>query len=113
MEINEFIKKIRECEKSYQMANLKGLKVFRYSETYLSIKIIPDKHICKTCGTDLTLNSSYIEVYFNAPQKNLSIFEANLLFMVFKLNKLPHDYENFHKCIAGNKFINNIKDVKC
>jgi len=52
-----------------------------------------------------------VTVKFNEPQERLSIFEAALLHMIGSEQKFPSDYASYHKCIAGEHFVNNIKRI--
>ncbi len=42
---------------------------------------------------------------------SLSIFQAEMLFAIWHLRKIPRDYGNYHKCKAGKEFIENIKKL--
>jgi len=112
MKIEEFIKKLRECKKSavYTGTSKFKLKVKRISD---GVTIYEESNkICRYCGTDLSKTLKGVEVLFFKEQKPLSIFQAYLLYMVYVLNKIPSDYANYHKCIAGKEFIENIKQIK-
>jgi len=89
------------------------------SQKYLDIKV--KKYIainrfevyletatCSKCGS--SVRSSVIVDFFK-PIENLTIFEAQLLYSLFVLNKIPYDYAQFHKSQAGKEFIENIKNV--
>lgn len=49
-------------------------------------------------------------VYFTKPHQ-LTIFEAELLFDLIVLRMKPRDYASYHKCKAGERFIENIKKI--
>jgi hypothetical protein len=112
MEIEQFIKKLRSCKKSYRYG-IENLKLIRYSNIKFNIYLEPKKSICPYCKTDLTKEGKKeIKVIFNNPIENLTIFQCNLFYFLYVLNEVPYDYANYHKCIAGINFIKNIKEVK-
>jgi len=118
MEIKEWLKIIKGYKKSFKMIETSTIvnperTIFKISKKY-------DEKICKCCGADLTLkdkNSLNIK-FFEKPNKDtglygsLSVFESSLLYMVFKDNILPYDYVKYHECVAGKRFINNIREVR-
>ena len=110
MDLNEWILKISDCKKGTQTGGL-NLKVRSYSNFPRVKEIYEDAEIkkCKCCGT--LIKERYIKVIFNNEPKPLSVFQAELLFMVYLLDKLPYDYAQYHKCKAGKEFIENIKEV--
>jgi hypothetical protein len=111
MEIEEFLKHLKEAKKSGTYTSQMLLKVKRLSKRELIIYQEEDK-ICKYCGTDLSKNKKELKVSFNQEQEPLSIFQAVMLFMIFSyLKKVPYDYASYHECIAGKKFIENIKEI--
>jgi hypothetical protein len=112
MKIEKFIEKVRSCKRLTVHKYPKLKATVNPERTVWKFSKKPEQKICRTCGTDLTKSSQPVEVEFNNPQKELSIFQANLLFLVFKLNQSPYDYANYHKCIAGQRFIKNIKEIK-
>jgi len=63
---------------------------------------------CKVCGCS---NEKELVITFFSPQK-LTIFEADLLWAIYVLGKRPADYAGYHKCVAGKRFIENIKNVE-
>lgn len=50
-----------------------------------------------------------VKVTFKEPRR-LTIFEAGLLYSIIK-GKKPRDYAEYHKCIAGQKFFDSIKEI--
>jgi hypothetical protein len=40
-----------------------------------------------------------------------TVFEANMLLMVFAMGRCPIDYARYHKCISGKQFIENISSI--
>jgi hypothetical protein len=115
MEMEEFLKKLEECshswiESGHYILTSQGYKL---NENRI-IEIIEKKKdkICSKCGTDLSSSPIGIRVIVDETQKPFTIFEASLLFMMYIHNKIPYDYANFHKCIAGKEFIKNIKQVE-
>jgi len=115
MEIKEWLKIIKGYKKSFKMIETSTIvnperTIFKISKKY-------DEKICKCCGADLTLNPLTIE-FFEKPNKDtglygsLSVFESHLLYMVFRDNTLPYDYAAYHECVAGKRFIENIKKIE-
>lgn len=100
-------------------SSIKGLKKGGYTSDVcrsLTITRIVDteklrlqrKDECSKCNhvhTDV-LYVDFVE------HKRLTIFEAGMLFSVFVDKKLPVDYGAFHECVAGQRFIKNIKDME-
>ena len=56
------------------------------------------------------LEGQEITIIFKEGHK-MSVLEAGLLFMLFAENKRPSDYGDYHSCIAGKRFIENIEKV--
>lgn len=118
MKIEGFIKLLGKCHKSGTQTGysdrIGDLKVTVNPErTIFTINKTPVEKVCKHCGADLTTNEHLsLKVEFNATQEPLSVFQAYLLWMMFKTKQIPYDYASYHKCIAGKRFIENIKEVK-
>lgn len=105
MEIKDFIKKLKNAKKD--------VSVYSYDYKCKSIKNktnwnIYSFDICSKCKREQT-KGVYIEFYKSV---ELTIFQANLLYALYCLNKIPYDYAQYHKCIAGKEFIQNIKQIK-
>lgn len=112
MEIEQFLTILKSCKKSSRYG-IENLKLSKYSDTYFELYLDPKKKVCPYCHTDLTKEGKkIIMITFNEPQEHLTIFEANLFYFLWVLHEVPYDYANWHKCIAGQRFIKNIKEVK-
>lgn len=120
MEIEKFTEKLKECKRSLIqtgtsmcMERIGDLKISVNPQRNLfKISKRPEQKICHYCGTDLTKKEEDpLIIEFNQNQNRLSIFQAYLIYMVFKLNMLPADYAKYHECIAGKEFIENIKNI--
>lgn len=117
MEIENFTKKLKECKKSLiqtgyndKIGNLKVL--VSPDRKFFQIYREPTKKICPYCKTDLTkTDTNFLNINFYESQKNLSVFQAYTLYMIYKLNIIPYDYAAYHKCKAAIEFIKNIKDI--
>jgi len=48
-----------------------------------------------------------IRIFFRRSHR-MTVFEVGMLYFVLVKNRLPYDYANFHKCIAGKEFFDNI-----
>ena len=121
MKINEWLKIIKSCKKSNNMTggNWTSIKVNPERTIFYIFKKIEQK-TCRCCGSDLTLkykNPLTIE-FSEKPNEgtglfgSLSVFESNLLFMVFREGILPYDYAKYHECEARKRFIQNIREVR-
>lgn len=104
MKPEEFVKLVKQCKTSSILTGYGNkMKVVRISPT--EIKLF-NENICKCCNR--TLNESGVIVVFEKPQK-LTIFEAEMLYMVLVQKLLPRDYCKYDQCIAGIEFIMNFK----
>lgn len=114
MNEQDFLKRLAKCSKPYYTGSGGLICIVNPERTrYIIKKKIPEnKKVCPCCGSDLSKNPQEIEVLFNSPQEHLSIFQAELLFFMYRENRKPFDYASYHKCEAGKKFINNILEVK-
>lgn len=112
MEIQQFINRVKACQKKDSYSIAKNLKVYRYSDAEIEIREEKEQKICSKCGNDLSKNPRSIKVLFNNSNENLTIFQVEILFDIFVYNRIPLDYANYHKCEAGRKFIENIKEIK-
>jgi len=98
---------------------IKGMrrKTVHYSYSSLTVSklggglhwIVSIRKRCECCGA---LSSRSVSVVFHKPLDSLTVFQSHLLFFVFVLGCLPHDYAKYHNCIAGKEFIKNIKSVE-
>jgi len=71
--------------------------------------IILNYQKCDCCG-QIILKAVKIEFY--KAIEHLTIFEAELLYLLFCEGAKPRDYANYHKCEAGREFILNIKNIE-
>lgn len=118
MKIETFQDKYKLCIKSQIQTGYSDrigeLKITVNPErTIFTISKKQKEKICKHCGTDLTKNEyNELIVEFKEHQEPLTVFETYMLWMMFKMKLIPYDYANYHKCIAGKRFIENIKELK-
>ena len=116
MKIQEWIRIMQSCKKSNDYTGGLDLKIrVNLEHTYFKLSVKPKIEIdkCPYCHTDLKkteVNPLIIEFY--KEQEHLSIFQAELLYNMFKINKIPIDYAKYHTCPAGKEFIANIKELK-
>ena len=107
MEIKEFTDKIKEAKyRPTQGAYIQGLKV-KTNKEHTRQRIILT-HTCQSCKV---ITTNICEVRFKTPQY-LTIFEGELLYQLYCKSTIPHDYMNYHKCIAGKAFIENIERIR-
>jgi len=113
MNIKEWKEKIKDLKKGKQTGSL-PLKLKSYIGTNIK-EIYEEREVkkCRCCGTLLGgENGKRLNICFNEKQENLTIFQAELLFMIFVLGVIPYDYFKYHECRAGKEFIKNIKEIK-
>jgi len=103
MKVEEFKLKLKGAKYGTRETGSFNLKSHCNQEMN-EIRIYNDEERCHRCNT---LKSRKITVIFFKPI-HLTIFEAGLLFYLFAYNKIPKDYAQYHKCVAGKKFIENI-----
>lgn len=96
MEIEKWLKELRGKK-----------KIIKHSRLHLDITTSPDRKTMTISSDD-----EKVIVNFKEPQKRLSIFEAEALYKIFALGRIPHDYAKYHECVAGRKFIENVKSVR-
>lgn len=107
MEIKEFLSFLAKTKSSQISTGYTEIKVKKFTEE--PCFILYSTHECPTCHRGDVENK--LEVKFKEDQ-GLTIFEADLLFMLWIEKKKPKDYANYHQCFAGRKFIENIDSVK-
>lgn len=106
MKMEEFIEKIRTTKFTPTQTGFFDTKVKTNKEH--TIQTIYTEKICSKCKRPI---SNSVTVEFFKPHQ-LTVFEADLLYVVYCLNKKPADYASYHKCVAGKEFIENIKSIK-
>lgn len=119
MEIEQFLSKLKECKKSNIQTGYSNrigdLKIIvNLNRTIFHICKKQTKNVCSKCGCNLNKseNNEIIVIFNKQQKKNLTVFETYLLFMMYKFKLIPYNYANWHKCIAGKEFIENIKEVQ-
>jgi hypothetical protein len=112
MNIEHFISLLKECKQSLKnTGNLNILcKTWDRKKAWL-IHLMEDKK-CKTCGHTTHAETDGVYLYFKEPKEHLTIFEAHLMYMMFKQKLKPYDYAGWHECIAGKNFIENIDSIQ-
>lgn len=107
MEINEFKELLKDKPRKYYSQNYcKNLKI-KTDKKHLDW-VLSKTTTCNKCNHEKT---KILYVTFKQPQEHLTIFEAGLLWSLFVDKRRMIDYANYHKCIAGKRFIKNIKKV--
>lgn len=110
MNVEEFKDKLKSCKRSLNMTSHYDLKV-RVNQARNEWYIYARPVKCGKCG-HVSTEGDGIRLCLKEPKKNLTIFEAGLFYMMYILSLRPHDYGDWHKCIAGQRFINNIDKIK-
>ncbi len=106
MNIDEFYNQVKQCKGYTQGTGGFNLKVRTNAErTYFEIS---DETKCNRCNH---IHHKGIEIQFKT-KVSLTVFQAGMLYAIFILKKKPHDYAQYHECVAGKKFIENIKSIK-
>jgi len=107
MKIKEFVDRVRKARRSagYSGTIATNLSVSSSQDLKeMRIKRVKKCRLCKHEETEM------VTVRFYQPHR-LTIFETALLFSLFAENRIPVDYAGFHKCIAGKRFIENLREV--
>lgn len=102
-----FMDKLRKSKPCGIPTGYTNVKV-RRTDSHLT-KIIFSEDVCNCCKRQL--HEKRLIVKFKTDKK-LTIFEADMLWMVLVEGKLPRDYVNYHKCVAGREFIENIDSYR-
>ena len=93
MKMDDWLKLIKgKKPKSFK----EKLTAVKHSDTHWELK-----QTCKCCA----VATQRIKIYFHAPKPYLTLFEAELLYLLFVKEGLPASYAQFHKCEAGKEFI--------
>lgn len=107
MKYEEFLDKLKNAKNGSVTTGSFDLKAFSNKDrTEQTIRCIEKK--CHYCNHQL---STEMKVEFYKTQ-HLTIFESSLLYYLFCRNKKPLDYAKYHNCVAGKRFIKNIKKVE-
>ena len=102
-----FMDKLKKSQYSSILTGYTNIKV-RRTENPL-VKILYSEEKCTCCKRQL--HEKQLIVKFKT-EKRLTIFEADMLWMVLAEGKKPKDYADYHKCIAGREFIENIDSYR-
>ena len=107
MKVEEFAEQVKKARLSTKITGQIGVKVST-TPTKL-VWWIYKEDACRYCHRK---SERRIMVEFNSPQEHLTIFEAEMLYSVFGEGRKPRDYAGYHKCEAGRKFVENIKEIE-
>jgi hypothetical protein len=113
MNINDWKNLLKSCKKSmietgtYDARYMSPAKVGDGRRYWILVGIKEDTLFGKKVQA-----MQNVLVRFHEPQERLTIFEGSLLHMIGSEEKIPHDYASYHKCVAGERFINNIKSIE-
>lgn len=99
----KLIKQSKKSKKHYTSSDIK-VKVNSDKTKY----IISHVQICNCCKHEKIIN---LKVKFKKSHK-IILFEGYLLILLFGLNLKPIDYSMYHNCISGQRFIENIENIK-
>ena len=107
MKIEKFIERLKKAKKTAQSTAsiTNDLKVRKNGNSFQIYKSV----VCSKCRAGGLKQQIFIQFQ---NQKALTIFQAGLLWSLFVENKKPYDYADYHKCIAGKEFIENIVKVE-
>lgn len=106
MKVNDFVTKLQSCKLTTKQTGSFYVKV--KSNKSRTIQTIYRFDKCKTCGST---SEKGVFVKFGKSE-HLTVFEAEMLFSIYILGKQPLDYGQYHKCQAGQDFINNIRRIE-
>lgn len=119
MNINDFLSKIKACKKGgYSTGGVlhkNGVKLQLQTPERVTYTFISngygDVKPCRTCG-HTPEKKNIIKVTFKEPLKNgLTVFQSELIYLVWFKGALPLDYASYHTCEAGKEFIQNIEEI--
>ena len=108
MELSEWIDNLKGKKMLTDIQVIKlqrELKIVRRDNNIIAIVRLS---VCRCCRR--SLGKKVVVEFKNAPH-HFSIFQSYLLFCLFGLDRKPYDYANYHNCVAGREFIQNIKDI--
>jgi len=106
MDYQEFVAKVEGAKHTQTHTGyVEDLKLYSSADrtTYTQVR----KHLCRCCGHD---DEKRQTIRFKRGQ-TLSVFENDLLWLVFAEGRRPADYGQYHKCVAGKRFIENIENI--
>lgn len=112
MNTSEFYEIVKSCKYA-------GVQYHSLVDKHCKVTTSPDKTIkClykvsrveHQVGEVIEIRSG-VRVTFAEPT-NLTIFEHSLLHATLLLGKRGCDYAKYHECVAGKRFINNIKSIQ-
>lgn len=108
MKPEDFIAKVKSCKTSCLQTGSTGWNFF-------PAKVNPERTRWKlSCETEQTRfkakeKKTVIVEFFK--EQNLSVFEAEMMLMVFGCGMRPIDYGGFSSSIHGRNFMENIKSI--
>lgn len=105
MLIENFIAKLKEAKTGFKSSGSLGVKCKTNTER-TEQTIYVDEH-CHHCNRK---KATTIRISFFTEQ-HLTVFQAEMIFYLYSLNKKVCDYADYHKCVAGERFIKNIKEI--
>ncbi len=106
MKIQEFREHLKSCSADYKSELTRDLRV-KVSPDHKFWLIIQERE-CNLGHTHI----EKIKVKTKKAQESLTIFQTELLWKVFLEKVRPRDYAQYHKCKAGEEFIENIESVE-
>jgi len=107
MEIEDFLNHVRACTGYTSATGHKDINVWTNPEH--TKKTIASSCKCDKCSSK---TEKSIVVKFKEAVTSLKIFQAEMLYAIFVMKKKPHDYSQYHKCVAGKRFIENIESIE-
>lgn len=113
MEINKFLNLIGKVRTSAITTGGLSMRVICNADrTRVRITRNTMPSVCPRCGHPEPDITKWCVVLFKSPQKNLTLFQAEMLYTIFVLDKKPYDYQDYHECPAGKEFIENIEKIE-
>lgn len=108
MSMEEFMKVMKKAKPALIQTGFNFKLKVKGSKDKL-YKILYTEGVCNCCGNKL--NVRQLIVKFKTPIEHFTIFQAELLYLLFIENKIPRDYCKYDQCIAGKEFIENIEVI--
>lgn len=112
MKVEYFKSLLNQCKHSLRRVGHLNLKCKTWDNHKAWFIVSSEEQKCKTCGHITQSNSEGVYLYFKKPKDYLTIFEADLIYMMFVLKIIPLDYAGWHECQSGKDFIENIDSIQ-
>lgn len=108
MKITDWVAMLKHAKKSQRASHqIPKHTLFKHGDTHYTIRC---EEQCSKCKHT---HRQELDVYFKEPVLYMTTFEIGMLFMVVIQKRIPYEYSQWHKCIRGKRFIENIEVLRC